>query len=320
MSQLKDILSTVSVESNWQPDHETLMALFTASVKTTFCDSNSYYSRGERGNEFAILMNPNALAWAWNNFSENRTGIFGLYCRYYTWTDYYSAKFKNGIGSENKKFIETLFSEIWDKLPDDSDSVEIKQAKVTISTLLSGPKFTIDYTKRLTQAYIENNKENVRFWMDSGLSSSVDPAFYSMVWSRIERSKGYTDKRSNVIGCAEKCPIFPEDIISELISSGHAKNKQSLVRIFVNKIEEAKRLSIPDEVITERISYPQSVIGKFASCDDYGVQQMILPHLRRQDLMFAAPVASGLGLNRLVEQCIARKDGDYSEWKSRYRY
>jgi len=320
MSQLKDILSTVSVDSDWQPDHQTLMDLFKASAKSIFCDNNSYYTRGERGNEFAILMNPNALAWTWNNFYDNRGSIFELYCRYYTWSDYYSPKFKNGIGAENKEFIKGILTDVWNKLPDDSDSVEIKQAKVNISTLLDDPNFEIDYTKRLTQAYIENNKENVRFWTDSGLARSKDSDFYSMVWSRIERSKGYTDKRDHIISSAEKCSVFPEDIISELVSSGHAKNKQSVVRIFTRRIEETKRLSLPDEMITERIAYPQSVIGKFASCEDYGVQQMILPHLKRQDLMFAAPVASKLGLNRLVEQCIARKDGDYSDWKGRYRY
>ena len=87
----------------------------------------------------------------------------------------------------------------------------------------------------------------------------------------------------------------------------------SVIHVVIEKIKKSKRIvedlsrfgakDNPQKILEEdNIKYCQSVLAKFVGCEDFYIQQIMIPYLRREDLIFAAPVASKLGLQRLLDQ------------------
>jgi len=321
MSQDIDLLlSRVNVETDWQPTPEVMLEIFSLISNSVL--SEERYFRFDQSAYASKIVNSNVIFWHWQNSKMSRYKTITRLISWYQYTDWQNGS-RVGIGEDNLAAIRSILTASWNELPDDSDSVNVHGLRILISSVLKDPSMQIDFTQKLMEANLAGNTELARFWTREGLETSKDPAFFSMAWSRVERQKGYTDARDAIIRAAAKCQIFPEAIIEELTSGGHNKNRASLINIMINKIEESRNI-LTRHIITEekkaehnsQIEYCQSILAKFVSCEDYNIQHRLIPFLKREDLIFAAPVASKLGLGNLVDRYM--NPSSYQE--KRYRY
>ena len=317
--EINSFLSQVEVKTDWEPSLELMKTVFAATTKSLLGENERWYRR-EESNTFTALMVPNVLTWYWN-ISPNKETFFNRLFELYSHRSY-GGPFEKGIPQTLKDEIRSIFSAAWDILPSESESQDVQTLRIRISETI--PEKKIDYTERLLQSSISGNKSLFEFWSRNGREYSTDPAFYSMVWAKIERSKGYTDQRSSLIHSAQKCKRFPEQIIVDLTSGGHNKNKGDVITVAVGKIEELKRRVANNKALEEHlspdISYWQSILAKFTSCDDYYLIQKMMPHMRREDLIFLAPAAATAGLGSLIEKYMNPEAyPDFHRSKS-YRY
>jgi hypothetical protein len=319
-SEIEALLSSVNVKTDWQPTPELMLEVF--SIISDSVLSENSYSRSDSSNYTRKIINPDIILWHWQTSKVNRSKTIERLISWYRHTDYYSG-FRSGIGEDNKSSIKSILSATWDVLPEDSTSAAVQGLRVSISSLLQDPSMEINFAQKLMEANLAGNKELAQFWTREGMDKSKDPAFFSMAWARVDRQKGYTDARNHIIHSASKCYIFPESIIDDLTSGGHNKNRSSLINIMIDKIEDCKsylsRVTLTEEEKEAKrkyILYCQSILAKFVSCEDHYIQQRLIPHLKREDLIFAAPVASKLGLGNLVDRYM--NPGSYEE--KRYRY
>ena len=270
-------------------------------------------------------MNNDVLLWFWDSFPAERERYLSRLIYLYTYTKYSwkSNSHQTIVGQSQRELIARICTDSFDALPGDSDNLEIQTLRVSLCSLPINR--SIDYAAKLMEANLSANSSMTEFWRRVGMERSKDPAFYSMAWSKIERCVGYTDRRSFVIDCASKCPDFPESIINDLINSGHHKNRSCLIGVFTSRINNQNDLINTykyqhDEDLKktalEEIRYCQSVLARFAGCEDVYIQQKIIPYLRREDLIFAAPTASKLGLQKLLDRCM----NGVEEVKTSYRY
>lgn len=319
-TEIEDFLSKVNVETDWQPTPELMMEVFSL-ISDSVLTENSY-SRSDSSGYTRKIINPDIILWHWKNSKVNRSKTIERLMAWYRHTDYYSG-YRNGIGEENLSSIRKILSSSWNELPEDSTSVAVQSLRVSISSLLQDPSMKIDFAQKLMEANLAGNRELSSFWTREGMERSRDPAFFSMAWAKVDRQKGYTDARNNIIHSAGKCHYFPSSIIEDLISGGHNKNRGAVISVMIDKIEDNKRYiqrtAISEEektIRTNYIDYCQSILAKFVSCEDYHIQSRLIPHLKREDLIFAAPVASKLGLGNLVDRYM--NPGSHEE--KRYRY
>lgn len=317
------ILSNINYSTTWVPDQELMYKVFSSIAHSSLSSPERPY-REEEGSTFPLLMNNDVLLWFWDSFPAERERYLSRLIYLYTYTKYSwkSNSHQTIVGQSQRELIARICTDSFDALPGDSDNLEIQTLRVSLCSLPINR--SIDYAARLMEANLSANSSMAEFWRREGMERSKDPAFYSMAWSKIERSVGYTDRRSSVIDSASKCPDFPESIINDLINSGHHKNRSCLIGVFTSRINNQNDLINTykyqhDEDLKktalEEIRYCQSVLARFAGCEDVYIQQKIIPYLRREDLIFAAPTASKLGLQKLLDRYM---NGE--EVKTSYRY
>lgn len=323
---IANFLSAVNYDNSWAPDQDLMIKIFSAVSELVFSgDSFSYQSRDENAPLHRMMMDKNIIAWFWGNFPNNREKFLEKLMRLYNHNryDYSSRTSVSTLDPESKEFLIKVFTDSFDAIPDSSDSINDLTLKIHLSSMPINRK--IDYTAKMMEAALSGDRSMVDFWNRMGMDRSKDPAFYSMAWAKIERSQGYTDRRSNVIRAASKCQDYPESIINDLINAGHNKNRSALISIFVDRISELNNKknnsayrNIPSvqSACDDDIRYCQSVLAKFVGCEDIYIMQQLIPHLRRDDLIFAAPTAAKLGLQRLLDR---HMNGSEVESRS-YRY
>jgi hypothetical protein len=319
-----NLLSKINYSTTWVPDQELMYKVFSSVAHGGLSSPERLY-REEEGSTFPLLMNNDVLLWFWDSFPAEREKYLSRLIYLYTYTKYswQSRSHQGVVGQSQRELITRICTDSFDALPGDSDNLETQTLRVSLCSLPINR--SIDYAAKLMEANLSANKTMAEFWYRVGMERSKDPSFYSMAWAKIERSVGYTDRRSSVIDCASKCPDFPESIISDLINSGHHKNRSSLISVFISRLdnlnnkvdtleyrnnEELKNTALED------IRYCQSVLARFAGCEDVYIQQKLIPHLRREDLIFAAPTASRLGLQKLLDRYM----NGVEEVKTNYRY
>jgi hypothetical protein len=278
-----------------------MIAVFNATAKGMLAESERWYRR-EDSSSFPLIASPNVLTWFWN-ISENKEAYLGRLFDIYSYRSY-GGPFTNGMNQTVKDEIRSLVFKAWEALPDDSESQTIQGFRIRISQIF--PEKKIDFTEKLLRASISADKASFDFWSRNGREVSTDPTFYSMIWSKIERSKGYTDQRSSVIQAAGKCKTFPEQIINDLTAGGHNKNKGDVINVAIEHISKIKNRIGRDNnlksLLAADISYWQSVLAKLVSCDDHYLIQKMIPNMRREDLIFLAPAAAAVGLAPLLEK------------------
>lgn len=299
--ELNSLLNTIKIETDWQPTQELMIAVFNTTAKGMLSENERWYRR-EESSSFPLIASPNVLTWFWN-ISENKEAYLGRLFEIYGYRSY-GGPFPNGMNQAVKDEIQGIVFKAWDVLPDESESQMVQAFRIRISQIFPDKK--INFTEKLLRASISADKTSFDFWSRSGREVSTDPAFYSMIWSKIERSKGYTDKRSSVIQSAGKCNTFPEEIINDLTSAGHNKNKGDVISVAIDHISKIKKSINRDSnlkpLLATDMSYWQSVLAKFISCDDHYLIQRMIPNMRKEDLIFIAPAAAAVGLAPLLEK------------------
>jgi hypothetical protein len=174
------------------------------------------------------------------------------------------------------------------------------------------------------EASLSGNTSLFSLWRNGGIESSTDPAFYSLLWAKVERGRGYTDVKSEIISASGRCKYLPDSIINDLTSGGHNKNRAALIRVLISKIDQTRNniernknsVLVPDW--NEYISYCQKTMAKFSSCEDYDVLRSMIPYLKKEDLVFVAPAAAAVGLQQLVDRFM--NPDSYQDNYRRYRY
>ena len=299
--EINNLLNKIEVNIDWQPSHELMVAVFNAAVKGMLAENERWYRREESAT-FPMILSPNVLTWFWSLANDKQVYLGRLFDLYAYRS--YGGPFEKGIPQSVKEEIQSIIFKAWDVLPEDSTSEDIQSLRIRISQTF--PEKEINFTEKLLQASISGDKQLFEFWSRNGREVSTDPDFYSMIWSKIERSKGYTDQRGYVIEAAKKCKTFPEQIINDLTSGGHNKNKASVVNVAVGHIGDLRkriaRNKSLESALSPEMEYWQSVLARFVSCDDYYVIQRMIPAMRRQDLIFLAPAAAAAGLGSLIEK------------------
>lgn len=299
--ELNDLLNKIKIESDWQPSQELMMEVFNATAKGMLAENERWYRREESAS-FPLIASPNVLTWFWG-IAVDKQAYLGRLFDIYAYRSY-GGPFPNGMSQSVKDEIRSIVFKAWDALPEDSTSEVVQSLRIRISQIF--PEKVINFTEKLFQASISADKQSFDFWSRNGSEVSTDPAFYSMIWSKIERSKGYTDQRGYVIECAKKCKIFPEQIINDLTSGGHNKNKASVVNVAVGHIGDLRKRIARDKnlesLLATEMEYWQSVLARFVACDDYYIIQKMIPNMRREDLIFLAPAAASAGLGPLIEK------------------
>ena len=322
---VSEILSTINYGTSWLPDQELMTKVFISVTRNTFGVEPKSFYRVEDYPIFHLFMNENVIYWFWDTFPAEREKFLPKLITYFNYEryDYSTNRNISAIVPPHREAIIKIFTDCFDAIPDNSESVEDQGLRISLSSLPINR--SIDYAAKMMEANISGNKALAEYWKRMGLERSTDPAVYSMAWSKIERSQGYTDRRSNIIRAASRCLDYPETIISDLINAGHNKNRSALISIFTERISEAKRgknlhanKNIPSvqEDYDNKIRYCQSVLAKFVGCEDLGIMQQLIPFLRSEDLIFAAPTAASLGLQRLLDRYM---NGEEEKSQS-YRY
>jgi hypothetical protein len=319
-----DLLSKINYSTTWVPDQDLMYGVFSSVAHSSLSSPERTY-REEDSSTFPLMMNNDVLLWFWDSFPAERERYLSRLIYLYTYTKWnrQSGSHQPILGQSQRELIARICTDSFDALPGDSDSLDIQSLRVRLCSLPINR--SIDYAAKLMGANLSANKTMAEFWCRVGMERSKDPSFYSMAWSKIERCPGYTDRRSSVIDAASKCPDFPESIINDLINSGHQKNRSSLINVFTSRINHQNDLILTykyqhDENLKktalEEIRYCQSVLAKFAGCEDVYIQQRLIPYLRREDLIFAAPTASKLGLQNILDRYMNGTE----EVRASYRY
>jgi hypothetical protein len=317
--EVNNYFSEITFESDWQPSQSELMTIFKSVAKNHLAPVGSYIYREEERGTFNIVVNQNAIKWYWNNFPEDRYSALVKLLNLYHYNRYDSLIFKNvSLPNEEKEIIIRIAEACWDAIPDQTTSTDLLIAKIS---MLSIPiNRSINFATKLMEAYISGNTSLADFWKRNGMERSKDPAFYSMIWSKVGRKVGYTDERNSIINAAEKCESFPEQIINDLVSAGHVKNKYSVCSILAKKIyrikETCDRIKKPYDQEPE-LAKTQILISRFANSDDYSILNEIIPVLRKQDLVFAAPAAAKHGLGRQLDRYMNATESSSQQY-SRY--
>lgn len=318
--EVNKYFSEITFESDWRPSESEMIQVFKAVVKNHLAPSNGYIYREEERGTFDIAVTKDTMRWFWNNFPEDRYLALNKFISLYNYSRYDSFQFKNiHLPEEQKKEILNIVETCWDAIPEDTQSIDVLNMKISMLSIPVNRK--ISFTSKLMEANLSGNPSIADFWKRHGLDKSKDPSFYSMVWSKVGRKVGYTDERNGIINAASKCDSFPESIINDLASAGHVKNKYALCAILANNIykireKHAYNKSTSAEVDPELVKN-QILIAKFASSDDYSILNLIIPVLRKQDLVFAAPAAARHGLQRQLDKYMNSMEQD--SHNSRYR-
>jgi hypothetical protein len=315
--ELQSLVKDLSFETDWVPSQEILMAVFFSAASDSVF--NSRYYRSEETSSFKKILCPEIFPWFWNQ-SPDKIAVFTRLLELYNHQGYNSG-YRNGIGEQNKQAIKNIVDAVWDILPEDSTSSAIQSFRVAIARAFSDK--IINWTDKLLEASLSNDRPLFDLWKKNGMEISSDPSFYSFLWSKVERGRGYTDVKSEVIHAAAKCRFLPEAIINDLISGGHNKNRSALIRVLTNKIDDARQNiernkdSPAVSIWNENIAYCQTTMAKFSSCEDYDVLRAMIPYLKREDLVFVAPAAAKIGLQQFIDRYM--NPGSYQE-NYRYRY
>ena len=316
--ELQSIMKNISFETDWFPSQETLMAVFFSSASDSVFTSRYY--RSEETSSFKQILCPELFPWFWNQ-SPDKVTVFTRLLELYNYTSYNSG-YRNGLGEQNKEAIKKIVDTVWDSLPEDSNSVAIQSFRVAIVRAFSDK--SINWTDKILEASLSKDDSLFRLWKGNGMEVSSDPAFYSFLWSKVERGRGYTDVKSEIIHAASKCRFLPETIINDLVSGGHNKNRSALIRVLTNKIDDARqniernKNSPAVSIWNENIAYCQATMAKFSSCEDYDVLRAMIPYLKREDLVFVAPAAAKVGLQQVIDRYMNPES--YQENYRRYRY
>ncbi len=304
---INDYFQNIQFENSWFPSQNFLESIFSTAA-TQICGSDGYY-REENTPLYPLLLSENLFFWVWNSSPNKRHDILKkIISLYNTKRSYYNSK--DLLSSEQRADVINIATACFDALPEDSELRVVQDLRVSLSQLPIDRK--IDYTKKYMESSLSSNGTLSSYWRGVGLDNSKDPVFYATVWAKQERCQGYTDVRSMIIEAASKCEDFPEQIISDLVSGGHIKNKLSLIRVFIGKIDAIKsfearnKISVP----SPKIDQYRSVLARFSSIEDYSVQKAILPYLSKESLVFAAPIASKLGLGGLLDRVMRGESED----------
>jgi len=313
--ELQAIMNEIRFQSDWTPSHETLMAVFFSAASDSIFSSRYY--RSEETSCFNKVLCPEIFPWFWNQASD-KVSVFNRILEIYCYRRY-SGDYQSGIGEANKLAIKRIADAVWDALPEDSQSASIQSLRVSISRVLSDKQ--INWTDKLLESSLSGDSSLFSLWRREGMERSTDPAFYSLLWAKVERGRGYTDVKSEIIQASGKCKHLPETIINDLISGGHNKNRSALVRVLISKIDETRRLieRVPNSDLmpewNEYISYCQKTMAKFSSCEDYDILRNMIPYLKREDLVFVAPAAATLGLQQHLDRYM-----NPEAYRDTYRY
>lgn len=318
IDELQPLVSGIHFPTDWVPSQETLMAVFFASASDTIFSSRYY--RSEESSSFKKILCPEIFPWFWNQATD-KVSVFNRLLELYNYR-HYAGNYQAGIGEDNKQSIKMIVDAVWEVLPEDSQSLSVQSLRVNIARIFPDKK--IDWTAKILEASLSNNTSLFRLWRETGMETSSDPAFYSFLWSKVERGRGYTDVKSGIISASKRCKYLPESIINDLTTSGHNKNRSTLISVLINKIDETRNtiernknsVLIPEW--NEYISYCQKTMTKFSSCEDYDVLRAMIPYLKREDLVFVAPAAAKVGLQQLIDRFM--NPDSYQENYRRYRY
>jgi hypothetical protein len=316
--ELQSLVKNVSFETDWVPSQEILMAVFFSAASDSVF--NSRYYRSEETSSFKKILCPEIFPWFWNQ-SSDKIAVFTRLLELYNHQNYNSG-YRNGIGEQNKQAIKNIVDAVWDVLPEDSTSTAIQSFRVAIARAFSDK--VINWTDKLLEASLSSDKPLFDLWKKNGMEVSSDPAFYSFLWSKVERGRGYTDAKNEIIHSSSRCRFLPEAIINDLTSSGHNKNRSSVIRVLTHKIDEARQNiernkdSPAVSIWNENIAYCQATMAKFSSCEDYDVLRAMIPYLKREDLVFVAPAAAKVGLQQTLDRYM--NPDSYQENYRRYRY
>lgn len=319
---VQQVLSEVEFPSSWEPSHEILMSIF--SFVTDAALSKDRYLRIENVSNFDTILSPEVVLWFWKNFPNRRHETVNRLIEWHQYTGWFNST--RGIRKDTKEVIKQITTTVFHKIPEDTTDLDLLGLKTRVWEIFSDsdPTLQIDFATKLMEASLAGEKNLYRFWYERGMSSCRDSNFYSLAWSKIERQRGYTDIRDSIISAASKCGDMPSVIIDDLVSGGHAKNKGNLVRVIIEKIDQAnskkERLKFDESLVQAlnlQINEHKSILARFASCEDYYVQQKIIPYLRKEDLIFAAPIAAKLGLGNFLDRFM---NPNSSEQVHRYRY
>lgn len=305
MEQINEALQRADFETSWEPDLDLVSRIFNITTYESFFSTNGF-NRIEDQDVFKALISPDVIYWVWNKYKSKRYELLHRFIQFYNYKKYINGYYTNVLPSQCREAIESIATRCFDSLSEESDSKLLHELRIKLSALSINR--SIDYAKHLMLANLSSNQSMITLWTDVGMAGSKDPSFFSMIWSKIDRSPGYVDKRDLVIQSASRCDYFPESIINELATSGHTKNKVTLLTEIVRRIEIRERMiksstyvdNSKENVMAQILSL-KLILGRFAGVNDYLVQLKIIPHLRMEDLVFAAPIASKLGINRLVE-------------------
>lgn len=307
MKEMDHILSAITFDKGWTPDAKLMSDVFSIISEQYLISSPIQYQYEESG-LFKMLIDPKMIYWAWNTFPNQRHSFLLKLISHYSRRQYVNGNYISTLQAESKQAIIDISTVCFDATPDDSNEIPLQELRIKIISALSIDRH-IDFAGKFMFANLSKDRNLSDFWFRNGIEHSRDPNFYSMAWSKIDRSPGYVDKRDAVIHAATKCDFYPESIIGDLVSSGHAKNKLSLITKIANKVITIERkigLYVVDselkQNLKEAVLRHKMTLGRFVGCDDYNIQRQIIPHLTREDLIFAAPIASGLGLNSLIEK------------------
>ena len=306
---ISSILSSINYGTSWTPDQDLTLEIFTSVARSTLLGRGSSYL-DSNSPIYSLMMKEKIIYWIWDTMPAEREVFLSRLMRDFGSQiyDYQSRKSAPLMLPPEKEASIKIFTDCFDAIPDDVESQTFQELRVHLSCMPINR--SIDYAAKIMEANLSGNKTMVDFWVRVGVDYSKDPAVFSMAWSKIERSQGYTDRRSHLIRVAAKCQDYPETIIRDLIDAGHNKNRSALISVFTERISNAKKRmyayckdsnSLKEEC-EEEIRYCQSVLAKFVGCEDYGIMQQLIPNLRREDLIFAAPTAAKLGLQRLLDK------------------
>lgn len=299
---IDEFLKSVTFEVDWTPSAEDMMEIFMAASRNYIAESSSHgYRDQEKVFLNLLLKNDQIFYWVWNKFPDSRKStISSLITLHRNNGTYYGPKLTPG----NVASIMQIVSASYDSIDKDADDIECQRFRVELARLL---KKNIDFKAAYFEANLLKNDSLANFWKNSGLENSNDPEFYSLIWSHITRGSGYTNERNNVIVASSKATSVPPRIVEDLIAGGHSKNKLQLIRVVIGRMDGITNKyrytnAQYSQEDSENIDYHKSILARFASSEDYDVQRVILPYLSKQDFVFAAPIASKLGLGSLVER------------------
>lgn len=233
------------------------------------------------------IINESSFGFLWNEFPEHREVLVAMA------ETSLCGDNPNSLSKEySRDFIKSLYSSI-----EESDDIAHHRFKARFVRLLN-PGF--DYLEQVCKYSLnEDTLDVLNVWVNTGMDSSSDPAFFDYLWSKVKHEKGAVDEKESIVHAAHKNGALSDDLIGKIAKSSPKRIKRMVANILSNDITtkrwfiKSRAEDCPLRLLAEKeVVKLESGAMLFVSCDDSRVVSSLLDCLSRDNLPWLMPSAS----------------------------